>query len=193
MLENSAAVVAAKSPGSAPKDVRKRRQGRAHTTNDPKFLPRQPLSLRAIDRRRKDLVGAFLAALGPSGVNDLTQVMVRRAAELTVAAEVVRAGMLTGNLQSSTRRCALIASLASSAMKPTVGATPPRKRMPGSTRPLKTSFAATLNCARLMPRLRSRAGMLNRHSPAEAVLHRLCSARRSDVRAGPPIRFRKVL
>lgn len=33
-------------------------------------------------------------------MNDLTQVMVRRAAELTVAAEVVRAGMLTGNLQS---------------------------------------------------------------------------------------------
>jgi hypothetical protein len=58
------------------------------------------LSPRAQDRRRRDLIAAFLTALGPFGVNDLTQVMVRRAAELTVAAEVVRAGMLTGNLQS---------------------------------------------------------------------------------------------
>src|SRR5258708_912603 len=72
---------------------------RSRTTNDPRHLQKQP-NLRAQDRRRRDLIAAFLSALGPSGLNDLTQVMVRRAAELTVAAEVVRAGMLTGNLQS---------------------------------------------------------------------------------------------
>src|SRR5258708_1873099 len=72
---------------------------RSRASNDPKYIPKQP-NLRAQDRRRRDLIAAFLAALGPDAVNDLTQVMVRRAAELTVAAEVVRAGMLTGNLQS---------------------------------------------------------------------------------------------
>jgi hypothetical protein len=73
---------------------------RSAVTNDPRFLPKNPLSRRALDRRRKDLVSSFLAALGPDALNDdLTQVLVRRAAELTVAAEVVRAGMLTGNLQ----------------------------------------------------------------------------------------------
>jgi hypothetical protein len=72
---------------------------RSRASNDPKYIPKQP-NLRAQDRRRRDLITAFLTALGPEAVNDLTQVMVRRAAELTVAAEVVRAGMLTGNLQS---------------------------------------------------------------------------------------------
>src|SRR5260221_3861331 len=72
---------------------------RSPTTNDPRHLQKQP-NPRVEDRRRRDLIAAFLSALGPSGLNDLTQVMVRRAAELTVAAEVVRAGMLTGNLQS---------------------------------------------------------------------------------------------
>jgi hypothetical protein len=65
-------------------------------TNDPRFLPKQPLTPRALDRRRKDLVSSFLAALGPDAVNGLTAVMVRKAAELTVAAEMARANMLNG-------------------------------------------------------------------------------------------------
>jgi hypothetical protein len=69
---------------------------RSALSNDPAFLARQPLSPRAQNRRRKDLIAAFLAALGPEAGNDLTQVMVRRAAELTVAAEVARANMLNG-------------------------------------------------------------------------------------------------
>jgi cobalamin-dependent methionine synthase I len=50
-----------------------------------------------MDRRRRDLVATFMAALGgPSVVNDLTQVTVRKAAELVVLAEATRAGMLNG-------------------------------------------------------------------------------------------------
>ena len=50
-----------------------------------------------MDRRRRDLVETFMAALGgPSVVNELTQVTVRKAAELVVLAEATRAGMLNG-------------------------------------------------------------------------------------------------
>jgi hypothetical protein len=50
-----------------------------------------------MDRRRRDLVQTFMAALGgPSVVNDLTQVTVRKAAELVVLAEATRANMLNG-------------------------------------------------------------------------------------------------
>jgi hypothetical protein len=102
MLENSSAV--RHGSEGRPTRVRSGSDGRSfrirsRASNDPKYIPKQP-NLRAQDRRRRDLIAAFLAALGPDAVNDLTQVMVRRAAELTVAAEVVRAGMLTGNLQS---------------------------------------------------------------------------------------------
>jgi hypothetical protein len=102
MLENASAV--RPSSEGRPTRVRLGSDGRSfrirsRASNDPKYIPKQP-NLRAQDRRRRDLIAAFLAALGPDAVNDLTQVMVRRAAELTVAAEVVRAGMLTGNLQS---------------------------------------------------------------------------------------------
>jgi hypothetical protein len=93
---NSVAVVA----GSPPVRRRFPRASRSALSNDPAFLAKQPLSPRAQDPRRRDLITAFLSALGTTGLNDLTQVMVRRAAELTVAAEVVRAGMLTGNLKS---------------------------------------------------------------------------------------------
>jgi hypothetical protein len=68
---------------------------RSRASNDPKYIPKQP-NLRAQTRRRRDLITAFLSALGPSGLNDLTQVMVRRAAELTVAVEMARADMLNG-------------------------------------------------------------------------------------------------
>jgi hypothetical protein len=102
MLENSPAV----RPNSEgrPTRVRLGSDGRSFrirsaATNNPKYLSKKP-NPRAQDRRRRDLIAAFLSALGPDAVNDLTAVMVRRAAELTVAAEVVRAGMLTGNLQS---------------------------------------------------------------------------------------------
>ena len=48
-----------------------------------------------MDRRRRDLVATFMDALGgPSMVNELTQVTVRKAAELVVLAEATRAGML---------------------------------------------------------------------------------------------------
>jgi hypothetical protein len=74
-----------------------RQRQRSRATNDPRFLSKQPPTPRAVDRRRRDLVEAFMAALGgPSGVNDLTQVMVRRAAELTTAVEMARADMLNG-------------------------------------------------------------------------------------------------
>ena len=99
MLENSPAVrptvarrPAANRHGSASPPP----ASRSRSTNSPAFLPKQPLSRRALDRRRKDLVSSFLAALGPDAVNGLTAVMVRRAAELTTAAEMARAGMLNG-------------------------------------------------------------------------------------------------
>jgi len=90
MLENASAI--RPSSEGRPARVRLGSDGRSfrirsRASNDPKYIPKQP-NLRAQDRRRRDLITAFLSALEPSGVNDLTQVMVRRAAELTVAAEV---------------------------------------------------------------------------------------------------------
>jgi hypothetical protein len=70
--------------------------GRSQLTNNPRALPRKPLSRRALDRRRKDLIGSFLAALGPDVVDGLRAAMVRKAAELTVMVEMARAGMLNG-------------------------------------------------------------------------------------------------
>jgi hypothetical protein len=97
MLENSAAVVAAMSPSS----VRKPRQGRSKVTNRVTYLPSKQPSPKAQARRRADLARAFVRALGgEQACSELTMVAVRRAVELTVTAEVVRAGMLTGNLQS---------------------------------------------------------------------------------------------
>jgi hypothetical protein len=49
-----------------------------------------------MDRRRRDLIATFLAALGPNGVNDFTLLMVRKAAELVTMAEGLRAGALGG-------------------------------------------------------------------------------------------------
>jgi hypothetical protein len=90
-------VVARLSADSVPKAARSSgARYRSAVTNDPRFLPKRPLSRRALDRRRKDLVSSFLSALGPDAMNGLTAVMVRKAAELTVAAEVARANMLNG-------------------------------------------------------------------------------------------------
>jgi hypothetical protein len=92
---------AAAASGSPPDRRRFPRASRSALSNDAAFLPKQPLSPRAQDRRRKDLAMAFVNALGgEQACSELTMVAVRRAVELTVTAEVVRAGMLTGNLQS---------------------------------------------------------------------------------------------
>jgi hypothetical protein len=94
---NSAAVADV----SPPDRRRFPRASRSALSNNAAFLPRAPLSPRAQDRRRKDLAMAFVNALGgEQACSELTMVAVRRAVELTVTAEVVRAGMLTGNLQS---------------------------------------------------------------------------------------------
>jgi hypothetical protein len=87
---------------SRPPKVRRGSDGRSfrvrsRSTNDPVYLPKQP-NPRAQDRRPRDLVEAFMTALGgPSVVvNELTQVAVRKAAELLVLAEATRAAMLNG-------------------------------------------------------------------------------------------------
>jgi len=50
-----------------------------------------------LNRRRRDLITAFVSALGgKDAVNDITLMAVRKAAELTVAAEMARAAMLSG-------------------------------------------------------------------------------------------------
>jgi len=71
---------------------------RSRTTNDPRHLQKEP-NLRAQDRRRRDLVEAFVRALGPDAVTDLVLVQVRKAAELVALAEAARAAALTGGLQ----------------------------------------------------------------------------------------------
>jgi hypothetical protein len=68
---------------------------RSRSTNDPRYLPKET-NPRAMDRRRRDLVRTLLAALGPAGANDLALIAVRKAAELTVAAEMARANALNG-------------------------------------------------------------------------------------------------
>jgi hypothetical protein len=87
----TAAAVAANPPH------RDRGLGKAHVTNDPGFLPKQPPGLFASARRRRDLVDGFLAELG--GVDQLSPVVlmaVRRAAELICASEMLRAALLNG-------------------------------------------------------------------------------------------------
>jgi hypothetical protein len=87
----TAAAVAADPPHTA------RGLGRAHVTNDPGFLPKQPPGLFASARRRRDLVDGFLHELG--GADQLSPVVlmqVRRAAELICASEMLRASLLNG-------------------------------------------------------------------------------------------------
>jgi hypothetical protein len=66
-------------------------KGRARATNDPAYVPLA--SSHRAQRRRRDLVAIFLDALGGrAAVSELQLVQVRKAAaELTTAAEVVRA------------------------------------------------------------------------------------------------------
>src|SRR5260370_34944538 len=69
---------------------------RSAVTNAPRYLPKQP-NLRALGRRRRDLVEAFVTALGGKDVvNDLAMLQVRRCAELQAMCEMARAGMLNG-------------------------------------------------------------------------------------------------
>jgi hypothetical protein len=70
--------------------------GRSRATNDPRFLPKQTPSRRAQDRRRKDLVAVLIEGCG-GDVGELALVAIRKAAELTVAAEVARARLLNGD------------------------------------------------------------------------------------------------
>jgi hypothetical protein len=99
MLENSSAVRPS-SEGRPPR-VRSGADGRSfrvrsRSTNDPRYLPKQP-NPRAQDRRRCDLITAFVNALGgPEAVNDLAMLQVRRCAELQAMCEMARAGMLNG-------------------------------------------------------------------------------------------------
>jgi hypothetical protein len=95
------APVPAVTPGS------KRRNGRSRSTNDPGFLPRKPLSPFQSARRQRDLVEAFMGALGGS-VSELVAVQIRKAAELLTMAEGIRAGALGGAPQSSGDLTALI-------------------------------------------------------------------------------------
>jgi hypothetical protein len=69
---------------------------RSRSTNDPRYLPKQP-NPRAQDRRRRDLITAFVNALGGKGaVSDLGMLQVRRCAELQAMCEMARANMLNG-------------------------------------------------------------------------------------------------
>src|SRR6266576_6184816 len=99
MLENSSA--ARHGSEGRPARVRLGSDGRSFrirsaVTNDPTFLPKQP-NQRALDRRRRDLITAFVNALGgKDAVNDLAMLQVRRCAELQAMCEMARANMLNG-------------------------------------------------------------------------------------------------
>jgi hypothetical protein len=99
MLENASAV--RPSSEGRPARVRLGSDGRSfrvrsRSTNDPRYLPKQP-NPRAQDRRRRDLVEAFVNALGgKDAVNDLAMLQVRRCAELQSMCEQARAAQLNG-------------------------------------------------------------------------------------------------
>jgi hypothetical protein len=70
---------------------------RSRVTNNPSYLA-GTVTPRAQARRHRDLIRTFIAALGgPDAVSDLTLITVRKAAELTVAAERARAVLLTSS------------------------------------------------------------------------------------------------
>jgi hypothetical protein len=121
--------------------------------SDESVGPARVTNPRAQDRRRRDLITTFLSALAPFEVNDLTQVMVRRAAELTVAAEVVRAGMLTGNqndiaglikLENAARRAVLALGLKIEAPKTPRGLRFARERWAEQAKQARRAKAAAI-------------------------------------------------
>jgi hypothetical protein len=78
---------------------------RSRATNDPRYLP-GATGQRAQDRRRRDLVGAFLDACGGLDVcSPLTILAIKRAAELTTAAEEARARVLNGDNNAAALDC----------------------------------------------------------------------------------------
>jgi hypothetical protein len=79
--------------------TREQKMGRSKTTNKPGFLA--PLTPLRQTRRRRDLIRMFIAAIGPEA-GDLALVQVRKAAELTVAAEGLRAAVLNGGSNAAT-------------------------------------------------------------------------------------------
>jgi hypothetical protein len=83
--------------------TREQKMGRSKTTNKPGYLA-PPTPLRQT-RRRRDLIRMFVAAIGPEA-GDLALVSVRKAAELTVAAEAARARVLNGGTSEADRVCA---------------------------------------------------------------------------------------
>jgi hypothetical protein len=99
--QSTAAATAAEPPHN------KRRLGRSRSTNNPSFLPRKPLSPFQAARRQRDLVEAFVNALGGS-VTELVAVQIRKCAELLTMAEGIRAGALGGTPQTSGDLMALI-------------------------------------------------------------------------------------
>jgi hypothetical protein len=99
--QSTAAATAASPPHN------KRRLGRSRSTNNPSFLPRKPLSPFQAARRQRDLVEAFVNALGGS-VTELVAVQIRKCAELLTMAEGIRAGALGGTPQTSGDLMALI-------------------------------------------------------------------------------------
>ena len=99
--QSTAAATAAEPPHN------KRRLGRSRTTNNPSFLPRKPLSPFQSARRQRDLVEAFVSALGGS-VTELVAGQIRKCAELMTMAEGIRAGALGGTPQTSGDLMALI-------------------------------------------------------------------------------------
>jgi hypothetical protein len=83
--------------------TREQKMGRSKTTNKPGYLA--PLTPLRQTRRRRDLIRMFIAAIGPEA-SDLVLVGVRKAAELTVAAEAARARVLNGGTSEADRICA---------------------------------------------------------------------------------------
>ena len=85
----------------------KRRHGRSRSTNNVGFVLRKPLTPFQAARRQRDLVEAFVNALGGS-VTELVAVQIRKCAELLTLAEGIRAGALGGTPQTSGDLMALI-------------------------------------------------------------------------------------
>jgi cobalamin-dependent methionine synthase I len=105
-----------------------------------------------MDRRRRDLVGAFMAALGgPSAVNELhAGYLVRKAAELVVLAEATRAGMLNGvvtditaliRIEREARSACRALGLKTEPDKPAPGLERARQRMNAQARSENTKAA----------------------------------------------------
>lgn len=115
--------------------TREQKMGRSKTTNKPGHLA--ALTPLRQTRRRRDLIRMFIAGLGgPDDVTDLALVTVRKAAELTVAAEAARARVLNGGtcaadldmlvkLEGEARRAVRALGLKLDAKHAKLGASPP--------------------------------------------------------------------